>query len=187
MPRPLHRRDALLALPALLASATPASALLPLMGPRLPDPRDPATTLDDVEAEIARLLRVPEVTPASLAARLAAPGPAPVLFDVRSEEEFAMGRIAGATRLEPGASAATLHAHAARIAGAEVVVYCAVGWRSGLLLRRAARALAAARPASTSNLRGGLFRWRAEGLPVEGHVHPFDEAWGALLARTLAG
>jgi len=188
MLRARSRRSVLVALPALVAMVKPASAFLPQTGRRLPDPRDPATTLEAVEAAIARLLPVPEVTPAALAARLAAPGAAPVLFDVRSEEEFALGRIAGATRLDPGLSAAAiLKAHGGRIVGADIVVYCSVGWRSGLLLERAARRLAAARPASVANLRGGLFRWRAEGLPVEGDVHPFDAAWGALLARTLGG
>jgi rhodanese-related sulfurtransferase len=192
MTRPLHRRAALRGAPflaaATLLAASPAEALL-RFGSRLPDPCDPATTLDDVEAAIARQLGVPEITTAALAARLAAPSGRPVLFDVREAEEVAMGRIAGSIRLDPSLGAAAfLAAHGARIAGAEVVVYCSVGWRSGKLLERVAPRLASARPLSVANLRGGLFRWRAEGLPVEGMgVHPFDDAWGALLARTLSG
>jgi hypothetical protein len=39
------------------------------------------------------------------------------------------------------------------------------------------------------NLRGGMFRWRAEGLPMAGgaEVHQFDARWGRLLERTLRG
>ena len=57
------------------------------------------------------------------------------------------------------------------------------------------RVAALARQAGASevfNLRGGLFRWRAEGRsltePGGGatvELHPFDDRWGALLARSL--
>ncbi|MCU0888633.1 MAG: rhodanese-like domain-containing protein [Rubritepida sp.] len=180
---PLSRR---IALAAALAALTPASAfaLWPRRG--LADPSDPRTTLDQVERDIARLIPVREITPRDLAVRLGEY----LLFDVREEDEFAMSHLPGAIRLAPRLSATEfLAAHGARTGGAQVVFYCAVGWRSGKMLERVQAIVARARPAEMYNLRGGLFRWRAEGLPLEGgaEVHPFDAAWGQLLRRTLAG
>jgi rhodanese-related sulfurtransferase len=152
----------------------------------LPDPSDPRTSLDAVERAVARLIPVAEITPRALAARLGEV----VLFDVREAEEHAMSRLPGAIRLDPGMAAAAFRAtHGTAVTGREVAFYCAVGWRSGRLLERVGPLLAAAPPAQAWNLRGGVFRWRAEGLPLEGgaEVHHFDQGWGRLLARTLAG
>ncbi|WP_198375954.1 rhodanese-like domain-containing protein [Neoroseomonas rubea] len=93
----------------------------------LPDPADPGTTMQDVEAAVARLLPVPEITPAELARRLEA-GERIQLVDVREPAEYAQSRIPGALRVSPGAPAgAVLAEHGARMAGANVVLYCAVG------------------------------------------------------------
>jgi rhodanese-related sulfurtransferase len=180
-----------LALGALLAALTPAGAARAWwpFAPRLPDPADPRTTLGQVEAAISRLIPVPEITPEELAARMAAPGPRPLLlFDVREPAEHALSRIPGAILLDPALDAAGFAArHGAAVRGADVVFACAVGWRSGVMLRRVRDAVAPSGPASMANLRGGIFRWHAEGRPIEGGatVHHFDEAWGALLRRTL--
>jgi len=177
---------------ALAATPRPARAWAWLLGARLPDPRDPATTLDGVEEAVSRLLPLPEITAPALAARMEGASPRPlVLFDVRTEAEFATGHLPGAIRLDPGLSANAFAAtHAARIAGADVVLYCAVGWRSGVLLERVRGRVAAGAPASMVNLRGGMFRWHAEGLRLTassspGLVHPFDEAWEMLLRRIV--
>jgi len=181
---PMPRR---LALAALFALPIPASAYA--FGMRfvgLSDPADPRTTLDQVERDIARLIPVREITPRELAPRLGEH----LLFDVREAEEFAMSHLPGAIRLDPALSAAEfLAAHGARTAGAQVVFYCAVGWRSGKMLERVQAIVAQARPAAMYNLRGGMFRWRAEGLPMAGgaEVHQFDARWGQLLRRTLGG
>jgi rhodanese-related sulfurtransferase len=156
----------------------------------LPHPADPRTTLAAVEDAILRRLGGPEILPALLAERLAGP-PAgrPVVFDVRTAAEFAESRIAGAIRLDPGLSARAFAVrHGTLAQAADVVLYCAVGWRSGRMMRRLRGRIGAA---SVSNLRGGLFRWHAEGWPLEGAApapapHPFDADWGALLRRTLA-
>ncbi len=76
--------------------------------------------------------------------------------------------------------------------GATVVLYCAVGWRSGLMVQGIRQAAVAAPAASLLNLRGGIFRWHAEGQSLElgpgaTGVHPFDVAWGRLLARIGGG
>jgi rhodanese-related sulfurtransferase len=176
------------ALPLLLAGAAlaprPAEAWLWRRG--MPDPADAATTLDAVERAVTRLIPVPEITPREIAPQLAQMR----LFDVREPEEFALSRLPGAIRLDPGLPAAAFRAaHGAQVAGARVVFYCAVGWRSGKMLERVQATIASAAPAALYNLRGGLFRWRAEGLPLEGaaEVHHYDAAWGQLLRRTLGG
>ena len=51
-------------------------------------------------------------------------------------------------------------------------------------------AAAQAGAASLRNLRGGIFRWHAEGRALDlaqgaQGVHHFDAAWGQLLRRTL--
>jgi rhodanese-related sulfurtransferase len=158
----------------------------------MPDPTDPRTTLGAVENAIARLLPVPEITTAELARRTEA-GERILLLDVREPEEFAQSRIPGSVRVQPGAAAAAvLDEHGARMAGATVVLYCAVGWRSGLMVQGIRRAAAEAPAAALLNLRGGIFRWHAEGRPLEfgagaSGVHPFDPNWGKLLQRTLPG
>jgi rhodanese-related sulfurtransferase len=158
----------------------------------LPDPADPRTTMQDVEAAVARLLPVPEITSGELARRIAA-GERIVLFDVREPAEFVQSHIAGALRVPPDApAAAVLAEHRARMAGATVVLYCAVGWRSGVMLQGIRQAAAEAPAASLLNLRGGIFRWHAERRPLEfgpgaSGVHQFDAAWGRLLQRLAGG
>jgi rhodanese-related sulfurtransferase len=163
-----------------------------LLWPRaagLPDPSDPRTTLAQVEDAVARILPLPEITAAELAELLPAGAPL-LLLDVREPAEFAQSRIPGAVRIAPGAPAAELLArHGAAMRGAHVVFYCAVGWRSGLMLEGLRTASAQAGALSLRNLRGGIFRWHAEGRALDGGpgVHPFDTAWGRLLRRTLGG
>jgi len=158
----------------------------------LPDPADPRTTMEAVEQAVARLLPVPEITGAELARRLA-DGERVVLLDVREADEHAQSRIPGALRVAPAAPAAVVLAdHGARMAGAVVVLYCAVGWRSGVMLQGIRQAAAEAPAATLLNLRGGIFRWHAEGRPLElgagaTGVHHFDAAWGRLLQRVTGG
>ncbi|WP_291296227.1 rhodanese-like domain-containing protein [Elioraea sp.] len=193
MPPAPSRRLALFGAGLLLAPIPrPAGAWAWLLSARLPDPRDPATTLNSVEDAVSRLVPVPEITVPALAARMTWDGPRPlVLFDVRTAEEFATGHLPGAIRIEPElSSAAFAAAHGQRVAGADVVLYCAVGWRSGVLIDRLRGRIASHASASMANLRGGVFRWHAEGLKLTassapGFVHPFDEAWGVLLNRIV--
>lgn len=90
------------------------------------------------------------------AARAIAAGELAVL-DVREDNEYRAGRIAGArslplSRLDPGALAE----------GERYVAVCASGMRSG----RATRALRKA-GFDVINLRGGMHAWERAGLPVE--------------------
>lgn len=153
--------------------------------PSLPDPRDPAVTLADVERAIRALHPVPHLSPEQTEGMLAE-GTATV-FDVRAEVEFASGHLPGSVRVDPSQSGWRFAAaHGAACAGRVVVFVCSVGLRSGRMAERAAPALGAFRPLAVANLSGGLFRWMVEGRqPTLPGLHPFDAAWGALLMRSL--
>lgn len=82
--------------------------------------------------------------------------------------------------------------HGTQLENRAVEFYCAVGVRSGRMLERLVNEIAAYRPAAVCNLRGGIFRWFADGHQVvdasgsTDKIHPFDVAWNELLRRTLA-
>jgi len=154
--------------------------------PSLPDPRDPAVTLADVERAIRRLHPVAHLAPEEVEVMFASGGIA--LFDVRGDAEFAVGHLSGSVRLEPMTPADRFaRDHGAGCAGRRVVFVCSVGLRSARMAERVEDALAPHRPRLVANLSGGLFRWAAEGRrPALPGIHPFDAAWGALLARSLA-
>lgn len=98
---------------------------------------------------------VPEVDPATASARL--DGGA-VALDVREDDEWEAGRIAGSIHIPLGA----LGARRTEIPQAPLVVVCRSGSRSAY----AAAALLRA-GYSAENLAGGLKAWRAAGLPLE--------------------
>ena len=131
----------------------------------------------------ARYPDLPTTRPEQLAERLGTSG-APLLLDARSAEEYAVSHLPGARRVDPGASAAALaDALGETDRQREIVVYCAVGVRSG----RVAERLRAAGFENVENLSGSIFRWANEGRPlVSGGrpvetVHPYNAAWGRLL------
>jgi rhodanese-related sulfurtransferase len=154
--------------------------------PSLPDPRDPALTLADVERAIRSLHDVPHLTPEQAEGLIAEGGA--VVFDVRAEAEFAEGHLPGATRLDPAmAPARFAAAHGAACTGRVALFTCSVGLRSARFAEAAAGALAPWRPLAVANLSGGLFRWAAESRrPALPGLHPFNAAWESLLHRTLA-
>lgn len=113
-----------------------------------------------------------------------------VIFDVREEQEYAVSRIAGARRVDPGAWGwQFLRDHGADLADKTVVFYCSVGVRSSKLAHRVAEALRERGVKGVYNLEGGLFRWHNEGrglvdvLGDTDRVHPFDQTWGRLVDR----
>jgi rhodanese-related sulfurtransferase len=151
--------------------------------PSLPDPRDPAVTLADVERAIRAIHPVPHLSPEQ-AEGMIDEGLA-VVFDVREPEEFAAGHLPGAVRVDPSLSASRFAAgHGGVCAGRVVLFVCSVGLRSGRMAERAGPALRPFRPVAVANLSGGLFRWAVEARrPALPGLHPFNAAWGALLAR----
>jgi len=161
----------------------------------------PGDRLARIEADIARdFPGVGQIPPDALARRLAQPlreqGDAPtegiVLFDVREPEEFAIGHLPGAIRMDPDARAEdVVIALKSEGAGAcpQVVFYCSVGVRSSVLAERARGALEAAGCPQPENLRGGVFAWHNQQRMLENargptaFVHPYDRQWGRLLTR----
>jgi rhodanese-related sulfurtransferase len=158
-----------------------------------PDPRDPATTLASVEQAVSSHVRVPEITVAELRSLLSTPAKAEVaLFDVREPAEFEQSHIAGAERIDPDIPVGEFTTRfGPAVRGKTVVFYCAVGVRSGYALERMRHEFQKHGAAGVYNLRGGIFRWFATGAPVVSDggpvdgVHPYDEAWGELLRRTV--
>lgn len=107
--------------------------------------------------------------------------PKPLLLDVREQAEFAVSHLAGARRLEPGASIPPDVLALPR--DTPIVTYCAVGRRSAAV----ASALQAAGFTQVRNLDGAIFRWVNEGRPLvrdtaaATRVHPYSRFWGLLL------
>ena len=139
-----------------------------------------------VEARIAaEFPGVPHITTVDLANLLADPARDVVLIDARDAGEFAVSHLQGARH-------ATSVDHAEDIVAASpdnatVVAYCSVGYRSAALVA----ALRERSSRTVHNLRGSIFRWANEDRPVYraatrvGRVHPYDDAWGALLRPDL--
>ena len=83
-----------------------------------------------------------------------------VLVDVRTQEEFAEGHLAGAINIpvdqfDPKALP--------KVEGKETILYCRSDNRSG----KAAKAYVEATGQSIRHLDGGIIAWGGEGLPVQ--------------------
>ncbi|MGI9513917.1 MAG: rhodanese-like domain-containing protein [Anderseniella sp.] len=108
----------------------------------------------------------------------------PLVIDVRDAEEYAVSHLPGAVHAQGGKLERLV-----RETGAQrpIVLYCSVGYRSA----RETEKLRRKGYSNVSNLEGSIFEWANAGKPlVRGGpqsqiptdaVHPFDEAWGALL------
>ena len=143
-------------------------------------------TWEAVEARIAAAFPdVPQITTADLADLLVDPARDVVLIDARDAREFAVSHLRGAERATSIDRAAAIVAAAPD--DATLVAYCSVGYRSAALVA----ALHDRGSRTVYNLRGSIFRWANENRPVYrgtdrvNHVHPFDDAWGALLRDEL--
>jgi molybdopterin/thiamine biosynthesis adenylyltransferase/rhodanese-related sulfurtransferase len=110
-------------------------------------------TYDEMLA--AARIRVPEVTPDEVAARL---DDAIVLLDVREPSEWDQGVLPGAIRVPRGILEYTIDKHVAD-RSTPVVVYCEGGHRSLL----AGAALQDLGYADVASLAGGFTRWKREG------------------------
>jgi len=145
--------------------------------------------LDAAIMMIERTHRVENLGTDELAALLAGPEP-PLLFDIRTAEEFEISRITTAVRVDPDARADDFSAcYGALVAGRDLVFYCSVGQRSTELLYRVESACRKAGAKSCRNLRGGIFRWYNEGKPVvdasgmTDDIHGYDPVWGMMVER----
>ena len=110
----------------------------------------------------AILASVPAVTAADLKMRLTAPGPRPVMLDVRSSEEFAAGHVDGALNVPHTAVLADPAAAVPAARDAELVVYC----RSGGRASQAIEALRSVGYTNVKHLEGDYPGWQAQAAVV---------------------
>lgn len=100
------------------------------------------------------------------------------LLDIRSEAEWQVSRLAGAEYIGYQGFSLDRVAHIPR--DAAVVLYCAVGWRSG----RVEREMRATGFSDIRDLYGGIFQWVNDGFPVVDatgetlNVHGYSPRWG---------
>lgn len=128
-----------------------------------------------------RMAHVPSITTDDLAGLMTKSKV--LLLDVRTAEEFGLSHLPGAIRAETEAS--QREAIAKADPAAVVVLYCSVGWRSGLAVEK----LASSSARRLYNLHRSIFDWANEGRPLTDGarqvqvVHPFDRTWGQLLEK----
>ncbi len=104
---------------------------------------------------------MPSLSPDAVHEAVSQPG-GPLLLDVRSEREFATGRVPGARNIPYDELKGRLDEIAAyRDRG--VITYCERGGRASV----ANQILRDAGFADVAHLQGDMSRWRAEGRPVE--------------------
>ena len=165
-----------------LARPAAGAVLIALLAATSCADRASEPTWAGVEARIAETFPdVPSIDTAGLSELLQDPLQAVVLLDVREPDEFAVSHLEGAVRATSIDQAAALVRDAP--AGATIVAYCSVGYRSaGLVAELRERGVA-----GVYNLTGSIFRWANEDRPLYRgtapvrHVHPFDASWGTLL------
>lgn len=138
-------------------------------------------TWQEIDKSIAeKYPEVKEMTAETLLARLHGPD-APVIYDVRDREEYAVSHLPGAILMPDSARVAVS-------SDTEIVVYCSVGLRSAAfaakLMKKGFR--------QVYNLKGSIFAWANKGYPlVRGKgekvrtVHPYNRRWGTLLNKDL--
>lgn len=146
--------------------------------------------LADVERQVDQRYDTIKHVSAGDVAKLMKREPNVVVFDVRKPGEYAVSRIAGATRVDPGISKAQFMARFAdKLRGKKVVFYCSVGVRSSRLAERVGDALSGLGVTYVANMRGGIFRWHNQSRPLENDqgrtpfVHPYDKTWGRYVER----
>jgi len=114
-----------------------------------------------------------------------------LLFDVREEGEYAVSRIPGAVRVDPGIwTFSFMGQFGEAVRGKTVIFYCSVGVRSSKLAAQVQEEVMEAGATRVHNLDGGVFAWHNEERPLvndQGEtdfVHPYDPYWGQLVERS---
>jgi rhodanese-related sulfurtransferase len=144
--------------------------------------------LSAAESIVGFLHGVPSIDGERLASLIGKVPDRVVLLDVRSEEEFGVSRIEGALQTDPGTTPEQFRKRFPQgLEGKKVVAYCSIGERSAIFLERVGATCGEMGAEAALNLRGGIFRWRADGRKLVGpegttdRVHPYDRLWGTLL------
>ncbi len=144
-----------------------------------PYERRMASTLAVVHADFPT---VPRITVPELTRWLADTNrPQPVLYDVRTADEFAVSHLPGAVRLDPATRGrdALQQLDTNRTA----ILYCSVGYRSSQMAEQV-RVLG---HSNVYSVEGSIFAWSAAGLPLVSNgvpaklVHPYSESYARLL------
>ncbi len=104
-----------------------------------------------------------------------------LLIDARAKEEFQISHISGAKNIPYNIKRLK---HLTDIKpDSPIVVYCSVGYRSSILVRK----LHELGFKKVYNLEGSIFKWANEGRPLVHEqttvhkVHPYNTSWGKLL------
>ncbi|MCB9235055.1 MAG: rhodanese-like domain-containing protein [Bacteroidia bacterium] len=107
-----------------------------------------------------------------------------LLLDTRELQEYEVSHLPGAVWV--GYSDFALDRIPENLAAKRIVLYCSVGYRS----EKIGEQLKAASQPGVVNLRGGIFRWSNEGLPLEKHpgeitpeIHPYNAFWGIWITK----
>ena len=125
---------------------------------------------------------IPLIQPDALAAELAGANP-PLLLDTRSPEEYGVSHLRNAQLINP--EDFTIDDVDDIERDREVVLYCSVGYRSGIITRR----MREMGFSNVKNLYGGIFLWYNQGRPIYDddeqveNVHPYSRLWGQFITR----
>lgn len=148
-------------------------------------------TLDSVRAQVKKDYGQVQHLPTQTLAEKLKQRDGLLVLDVREEAEYAVSRIPGAVRVDPGIwRRSFLNRFGEMARGKTVVFYCSVGVRSSRLAAAVQDALKEQGARGVFNLDGGIFAWHNEGralVNAQGptrFVHSFDSRWGKLIDHT---
>ena len=112
-----------------------------------------------------------------------------LIFDIRKTDEYNVSHIAGAILVSPKMSAnGFLEKYSKAAKGKTVIFYCSVGQRSSIFAKRVQDGLKNSGTVAVFNLKGGLFDWHNENLPLvttsnepTEYIHPYNKFWGRMV------
>ena len=136
-------------------------------------------------------LPVPQIDPHGLALLLETESAnAPLIFDVRTEDEYAMSHLQGAIRADKSMSEKKFIAvFGGQLQDRDLIFYCAVGYASSRFIQKVGNACQQQGARAVKNLRGGIFTWYNEERPLfnllgyTNDVHPYGKMWRFLLRK----
>ena len=111
-----------------------------------------------------------------------------ILFDIRRPEEYQQSRIKESIQVDPDMTADDfMILYGNKLFGKELIFYCSVGYRSSEFIQRIEQQAKLQGAKNLYNLKGGIFRWYNENLPVlndhgeTDDIHPYDASWSNLI------